>query len=43
MKLIVNTDFGKYKAGQEITDPKEIAEILAGEGQFYVSKVALKK
>ena len=40
MKLIVNSAFGGYAVGDEITDKKMIAEILQGDQQFYVTKVA---
>lgn len=40
MKLIVNSEFGGYSVGDEITDKKLIAEILQSDQQFYVTKVA---
>lgn len=40
MKLIVNSAFGGYAVGDEITDSKKIAEVLESDQQFYVTKVA---
>ena len=40
MKLVVKTAFGGYKVGDEITDAKQAAEILQGDQQFYITKVA---
>ena len=40
MKLVVNSPFLGYQVGDEITDAKQAAEILQGDHQFYVTKVA---
>ena len=40
MHLIALQDFGDYKVGDRITDPAVVAEILAGEQQRFVVKVA---
>jgi len=38
--LIVKEPFGYYSKGQRITDPAEVAAILAGEQEGHVIKVA---
>jgi hypothetical protein len=40
MKLIVTTPFGGHQVGDEITDEKEVAAVLACEQAAYVTKVA---
>jgi hypothetical protein len=40
MKLVATAHFQNYQPGQEITDPAEVAVILAGESAHHVVKVA---
>ncbi len=40
-KLVVIHAFGKYRKGDEITDPAIIADVLAGENAPSVRKVAV--
>lgn len=38
--LIVREPFGGYAKGEKITDAKKVAEILAGENEHHVIKIA---
>lgn len=38
--LVVIQPFGQYERGARITDPKEIADVLAGENAASVNRVA---
>lgn len=40
MKLIVTTRFADHQIGDEITDEKEVAAVLASEQAAYVTQVA---
>lgn len=40
MKLIVTTPFAGHQVGDEITDEKEVAAVLASEQAAYVTQVA---
>lgn len=39
-KLVVIHDFATYQRGDVITDPKVIGDILAGENETSVNKIA---
>jgi hypothetical protein len=39
MKLIVKTPFGSHQVGDEITDEKEVAAVLASDQASFVTQV----